>query len=414
VLARLTRLDAPRRLIVWGMAAAGTTLPWFASYLMPDLLAGLLLMAAATLAFRWQALRVWERVWLLTLALLAGSFHGSHLLLGLGLAGLAALLAPRGVRLAAAARLGLPQLGAVVLLLTAGWVGFGSLSLAPNAPPFLLARTWEDGPARAHLEATCPDRNWTICADLPALAPSAQEFLWRAHRSYWNMDHAKRAAIRSEAPAIVLGALIAYPTQQAAASVRNLAAQLARVGLDDLVVGRGAAVTRDDYTFVYLPQAPANVWGLSTFTATSCAVTAVAVLALAAWSARRAHADELGLVLLVLLGVVLNAAICGILSGPHDRYQARVIWTLPVLAAGLVLSRARFSPAPGAISDRRARHAASAGGAAARPEGRAPAAVAPPSAEPPRQPAQVQVPPPPEHGPRDRADAAHAGASAHP
>jgi hypothetical protein len=37
------------------------------------------------------------------------------------------------------------------------------------------------------------------------------------------------------------------------------------------------------------------------------------------------------------LGVLLNAAVCGVLSGPHDRYQARTIWLVPLLAAGLAL-----------------------------------------------------------------------------
>lgn len=375
VLARLTGLAMPQRLLVWGVGASVTTLPWFASYLMPDLFAGLLLLAAATLAFAWSALRCWEQVWLIVLMLLAGSFHSSHLLLGLGLGALTAVVVPPGERLAAAARVGVPQLGAVALLLIAAWLGFGSPSLAPNAPPFLLARTWEDGPARAYLEATCPQRRWAICEELRVLAPSAQEFLWRDRLSYWNMDPAKRAAIRAEAPAIVLGGVLSDPVGQARASLRNLAAQLARFGLADLVVGRGAAVTKDDYEFVYLPQAPAAVWGLDGFAAASHAVTGLAVLVLLAWCRREPRGEGLGLVLLILLGIVLNAAICGVLSGPHDRYQARVIWTLPVLAAALALSRARSAPAPAAPSGRRARRAMPEAGAAARVPGDASAGV---------------------------------------
>ena len=40
--------------------------------------------------------------------------------------------------------------------------------------------------------------------------------------------------------------------------------------------------------------------------------------------------------LLVLAALLLNAAICGVLSGPNDRYQARVAWLLPLMAAGLM------------------------------------------------------------------------------
>jgi hypothetical protein len=43
---------------------------------------------------------------------------------------------------------------------------------------------------------------------------------------------------------------------------------------------------------------------------------------------------------IIFIGVVLNAAICGVLSGPYDRYQARVIWLVP-FAAALALYRQR-------------------------------------------------------------------------
>jgi len=36
--------------------------------------------------------------------------------------------------------------------------------------------------------------------------------------------------------------------------------------------------------------------------------------------------------LALLLFLLLNAAVCGILSSPVDRYQARVIWLVPLLA----------------------------------------------------------------------------------
>jgi len=35
---------------------------------------------------------------------------------------------------------------------------------------------------------------------------------------------------------------------------------------------------------------------------------------------------------LVVLGVLTNALVCGALSTPYDRYQARVVWLLPLLA----------------------------------------------------------------------------------
>ena len=92
----------------------------------------------------------------------------------------------------------MPILAAVVLLLAASWLGFGRLTLTPQGAPFLLARSWEDGPARAYLEATCPGAGWAICAEIGRLAATAQDFLWRPDDSYWSMDLPTRAAVRAE------------------------------------------------------------------------------------------------------------------------------------------------------------------------------------------------------------------------
>jgi hypothetical protein len=353
-LARLFLLPAVRRLAVLALMALATSLPWFSSYLMPDLHAGLLVLAAATLAFAWTRLDRLERAGLLALYLLSITFHSSHLPLALGLAALAPLLPGNGPRLARAARLGLPVAAALAILLASGWLGFGRPTLAPQGPPFLLARSWEDGPARAYLEASCGREGWAICPHLGRLAPTAQEFLWRETDSYWAMDLATRVAVRAEEAAILARAVAAHPVAQLEASLWNTARQLARFGLEDFVLGRGAAVSLEDYTFLYLPAAPAAVWGLGPFTAVVYAATLLSLALLLAELLRHGSAPMLPAVLFLLAGLVLNAAVCGVLSGPHDRYQARVVWLVPLLAAGLALrpgaglSPGRPAPAPAA------------------------------------------------------------------
>ena len=43
----------------------------------------------------------------------------------------------------------------------------------------------------------------------------------------------------------------------------------------------------------------------------------------------------------MVLAVALNAAVCGVLSGPFARYEARLLWLVP--AAALLLRAARRS-----------------------------------------------------------------------
>ena len=70
-------------------------------------------------------------------------------------------------------------------------------------------------------------------------------------------------------------------------------------------------------------------------------VLVLSLLALLAWGSRRANwrdAERVGLVLMLLAGLVGNAFGTGALSGPHDRYGARIVWLLP-LAAALAFAR---------------------------------------------------------------------------
>ena len=47
-------------------------------------------------------------------------------------------------------------------------------------------------------------------------------------------------------------------------------------------------------------------------------------------------------VVLLVLAVAINAAVCGMLSGPFDRYEARLLWLVP--CAAMLLHEARRRP----------------------------------------------------------------------
>jgi hypothetical protein len=52
------------------------------------------------------------------------------------------------------------------------------------------------------------------------------------------------------------------------------------------------------------------------------------------------YADLGRLALTVVLALLANAAVLGILSGPHDRYGARMVWLAPLVVL-LLLWRVR-------------------------------------------------------------------------
>jgi hypothetical protein len=68
---------------------------------------------------------------------------------------------------------------------------------------------------------------------------------------------------------------------------------------------------------------------------------------------RRGDDAMIGLVSIILTTVIVNAAVCGILSGPADRYESRVLWLLPLLG---LLTVAAWPPSmrmPAPFTERR-------------------------------------------------------------
>jgi hypothetical protein len=94
--------------------------------------------------------------------------------------------------------------------------------------------------------------------------------------------------------------------------------------------------------------------GWATFvTRMTQAVTAASVAALLLWASlpsdrgRMEVARRLNIVVAVTVaGVLANAVICGVLASPYGRFQARVVWLLPLLVFLTVAVRLRRAAKP--------------------------------------------------------------------
>lgn len=61
-------------------------------------------------------------------------------------------------------------------------------------------------------------------------------------------------------------------------------------------------------------------------------VYVLGVLTLRNQQSDRDH-DLRRLAVVIIFSIVVNAFVCGAMSEPYDRYEARVIWLIPLLAA---------------------------------------------------------------------------------
>jgi hypothetical protein len=338
-------------LLVCAALAALSSAPWFLATLMPDALTALAPLCLLLLGF--GGLRRWEAAWVTLLGAIAIAAHLSHLPTAVAVVLLNALLARRWWPLARAA---MPVGLAVLLLLGANLATFGRAALSPHGAVFLLARLQDDGPAVATLRARCPAAGWHLCGFLDRLPMDSDEFLWDAGSPLnREADGSARAmggvAGSAEARAIVAATLRDRPFEVAGAMLRNALRQagMARVG-DTLGNDHLAASARQPIARAFPPRevaafdAGAQRRGALREVAAPFLAPHLPVLVLSAvlapllwWRAR--GSPRAALLAGALVALLANAAATGALSKPHERYQARIAWLLPLAVLVAVLPR---------------------------------------------------------------------------
>jgi hypothetical protein len=327
-------------------------LPWLVCEIMPDLFTPLLVLVLALLIAAPHRLARRERGVLVALATLMIAAQQSSLPLA---AGLIAILLPLRrwlvPRRPGPAWLGVaPLVLALAALVSVNGFGLGRVSVSPYGNMFLLARVLYDGPGTDVLRRDCPAAGWRLCPFRNSLPPTSDDFLWLPDSPVVQAGGHK--AVSADADAIIAAALRAEPWTEVLAMAANTATQLGRFASGDGLEPWTAQVSpRIDRDF---PPAERRAYHAALQQSGTLAVpawlgwlhAATALAGLAAclvqtpWAVRRHHPLG-GLLVATLLAIPLNAAIAGALSGPHDRYQARIMWLPPALALVAAAGRRR-------------------------------------------------------------------------
>ena len=395
-------------LATMAVLAAGSSLPVFTGFAMPDLFAGFAVVATLLVTLYGDQFRAWGKavLWLLLTACV--NFHGSNLLTSLGLTVLAlGWLAWRRAPWRVLAGRGAMVLAAAVVAILASEAYAVAIKLRTGdelgRPPFLTARVLADGPGREYLRHACATgQRLTLCAVRNAPLADTEEILWSddpAKGIFNSADYHARVRLEHEERGFVLHALAYDPLGEVAAAFRNWGKQLLTVGYDE-PLRDPAYYLSDEYwkTTTLKPlllrekRCDPEVGGciLHLPAVLMSEIDAVVAVATLAWMSvvlaretiqRRPHphirphpelvegrgrgapggrlvlrqaqdeANESGMgwrdaalrtratVMLMVLAVAVNAAVCGVLSGPFARYEARLLWLIP--AAALLLNAAR-------------------------------------------------------------------------
>lgn len=332
-----------------GLAAA-TAAPWFASLLMPDIFAPLAVLCVFVLGFGAGRLNRWELGWAAAVGMLAVASHLAHLVLAAG-----CLAAVWLVRWRLAWRPALPLGGALAFLLLSNLLGHGVLAVSPYGSLFMLARLIGDGPARALLLRDCPAAGYERLCPWVATEPrvgwtDSDAFLWEPEGPVWSNNRGP-ILFAPEAARVVRATVLAYPGEVAAAMVRNAGRQFFLVRVGDALVPDHLRATVEPKMQAFFPaeelaryrasvqQAGALPALAAPFAGLHAAVLVLGALGSAVVLARwRQDWALAGFAAVVLAGLAANAVATGALSGPHDRYQARIAW-LAVLPPAFALLR---------------------------------------------------------------------------
>jgi hypothetical protein len=323
-----------------------TALPWLASMLLTDIFAGLSVLSLFLLIVGAGRTSTLEKISLVVFTAFAAATHSATLgvLLGLCIAGwMARPLLKERLPLAGLAQASLTIVAGGVMLVSANYLLSGKLAWTPGGYGVAFGRMMQDGIVARYLNDHCPRERYKLCPyrnDLPA---SADEFLWG--KSVFNAL-GRFEGMNDEMGYIVVQSLKDYPAWQAGAALRAMGQQLLHVATGEGTNGWIPHTYGIIERYVPSQVAPMRAarqqnWQLD-FTAINWLHVPVALASMLALVALLGNAlanrqlnDLTLLAATVTLALLGNAFICAVISGPHDRYGARMVWvaTFVVLMA---------------------------------------------------------------------------------
>lgn len=303
----------------------------FAALLMPDLLAGLSLLALAMLLSGSQNMAPRERIFWYSLLLIGVLAHSATLLIVAAVIATAYFLWRKQLSY-------LPALS-VLALGIAGEIGFSAgvyytVGHPPLRPPFLSARLIDDGPGISYLKANCPSSGFALCSFYRELPDGSDAILWSGDgRGFISMPPERQRPWSEEDLRFVSSVFADRPFETSAVWMRATGRQFLGYSLDDVTAPLGSTEKlppriRGMYA--------ATLVGSNSFPAIFWNALALPILISSALLLAYRRRDLPIQVKILLLGIAADIFICGALSTPHDRYLMRVAWLMPVMALWVI------------------------------------------------------------------------------
>jgi len=334
-------------LFISAFLALATALPWFAGQLMPDLFAGLAVLAFYLLLFKREELYRLERYALIALIVFAGAAHNATFAVMIALTVAAAVIFLINREIVKAA--GLKLVAAAVLLIalavpSINLVFAGQFAWTPGGSSFIFSRLVQDGIAARYLKDNCPDPAIKLCKFQKQLPKTADDFLWHQGQKGPFVSIGGWIDGAEEMKRITINSLFQYPGMHIQTALQSTLIQLVRVksgdglvrevwsayeAIERLAPEMNVAVNTSRQRFNLIGR---TIEAFNTFHVPLAlgSMALLPLLLLLAW--RRGNLRDTDLFAATLiLALLANAFVTGVLSNPHHRYGARIAWIAPFL-----------------------------------------------------------------------------------
>jgi hypothetical protein len=297
--------------------------------------------ALYVLAFHGKTLGFARSLLLVLCAGLGAATHSSHIGLAVGL--LIALVAVRVVLTIRKNETGKPSLLApfascalaFAVVFACNYEFTHRVFFSKAGPVFLEARMMQDGLIKPVLDADCPQAGYRTCVYKDNLPTRADAWLWEEKTSPFARLGGFRK-MEAESAQLAAASLKRYPFSNLGWAGIDTLLEFFAVATGDGIEPQEWVLNREfqhtipaqmnGYTHAY--QQRGDLWFLPlNLVHVPVAIFSLLALGYLLWRTMGERkwnaAILLAFVMIALLG---NAFICGVFSGPHSRYQSRLVW----------------------------------------------------------------------------------------